>query len=1583
MNFIRVAIGLGIFVAVALDQPKAETVAFDPPAYAVDRALRGQDGWAADPESSGDSAQYSIQSDGAAGGLFHGRVGNDYTVSRPFRPVGPVVEVKWKWRFEDNTATRFCVGVGPEAVTDEIPMKLCAYPGGLMHFTGPSGNMLTTPASYPVGIWHAMRLRVDQGKGKWYLTATAEGKEEKMVIDTTALPSSLAALTGGAKSAGLGRLFLRSEGGDGIHGVDLDDITWLRGDAKMWAPSAQDSTWTNAKNWQPNGVPDSTHAVVFPAGSTRGSVLGKAFKVESVQLQKGYAGRLDFSDYALEVSGSADFSGGSLAYGRGLIRLGGSGLQEFTVSPSSRLPPIIHDGKGTIRLLGGALLGSNFSQSSGSLDLNGMDMLLTGSLLIQEGGPTSIRNLGGRTLAVSGNADLFGRADSLLALAPATAWHFAVSGTLTAESVALAHGRADSAMGYARNSQDLGNNVNWTFQNPPVVMALADSVWAYPGEAAELGVSVGGAGVVTYQWLRDGMPVANALDSVLRLSQVTLAQDGGLYQCRVTNGLGSTLSHPIALRVVFPAPAPDTQEREISGSLEVGFISPVPHAEIFASRNDEPFSALTGKWTLTAPTQIRVFARLGQDHSDTVSYAFSAAETPRTPMPTATPAGRNFGDSLSVALGVQDSAAVVHYTDDDTPPSSTSPVYAAPLMLKRTTVLQAMALGKGLRNSLAIQELYLDTAEAAVLTDAPMAKPDSGALSAATAIALSAPEGRIWWRFPGMAWRPYDLSAPVWNGESHLEAVAVQGHQRSAISLHPYRSGLVAPMADPVSQKFRDTLSVTLVNKGEGILYAAKNRDIDTSTDRYTHPFLLDSTAVIRAYTQNGKQVSALSEWIYKLDPEMPRAAPGSDSLLEPGLVTLSSPTRKATLYFTLDGSDPDPETATLYTDPIPVEKNLTLKAIAVTGALANRLISPILSEKYAIRQGEETLTLSSDFSDTLVSEWVFSLHTESPHAVQIKTQAPPEDLSGFDKVRNAFEVTGWKDGDQLWISRLDSMAGKWTIWHLPPANSKPSPIMGAASLALPGNGRYFTGVDTLPPRLSYAGTTLDDEGFSQVTFTVSDNAAAMDYQVWRSDQPETAVKATQVNSGEILRFKLKNPPGPLKTLGIRLCAQEITGSSETCLPRKAGAWLPIKQRTESFTVPSAWRVGSEAEDKWDFVGFPLLPDTGLTVKALAEANGIGDLTFARWDPDAKDDFQFLSDKAVLAVGQAYWAASKSPLENPAFPGGVYAASGEKTFTYTLKPGWNAIASKSLDPMAWPVSRSQSSAYRKSRLKGLWQFHSDPDAGWETTDSFQPWRGYFVYWNGAVDTTLDLDNPATPLAKGAQEDPDQAWSIRLEQGRRVVDLGATATALDDFDSEDEMALPTRRDAPLRALRQGRSLMSDFVSRRPETLLAWKVIRQGDDRFPLRAVRAGFPEGYAVAAYSERRAMSFDLFDAAGLPALPVGYTDTLTVIAGPKALVSARLESWPARDIREGWHWSSRGEVILQLQANREVTLDRIDPAGRILGRSRYRLPMGRFSLPPPGMASGKPTAAGRTWLRVVLEGERPVYRLTLPMPGF
>jgi hypothetical protein len=109
----------------------------------------------------------------------------------------------------------------------------------------------------------------------------------------------------------------------------------------------------------------------------------------------------------------------------------------------------------------------------------------------------------------------------------------------------------------------------------------------------------------------------------------------------------------------------------------------------------------------------------------------------------------------------------------------------------------------------------------------------------------------------------------------------------------------------------------------------------------YTEPIAIMEHIIIRAITIRGDMLdSEISVFEYHIfdheaQVETPEASIPSDSkIVEGSMVTLSSETTGATIYYTTDGSTPSIDNGLKYTQPIVITANVTIRAIAVRAGM-------------------------------------------------------------------------------------------------------------------------------------------------------------------------------------------------------------------------------------------------------------------------------------------------------------------------------------------------------------------------------------------------------------------------------------------------------------------------------------------------------------------------------------------------------------------------------------------------------------------------------------------------------------------------
>lgn len=165
------------------------------------------------------------------------------------------------------------------------------------------------------------------------------------------------------------------------------------------------------------------------------------------------------------------------------------------------------------------------------------------------------------------------------------------------------------------------------------------------------------------------------------------------------------------------------------------------------------------------------------------------------------------------------------------------------------------------------------------------------------------------------------------------------------------------PSASPAPGAVALNTGVTLSTATEGaeIYYTTDGSAPDKTKPKYGNPITIDRALTIKAITvKEGMLNSDILTATYTIDEAQPDKAvtPSADPAPEavtPGtMVTLSTATEGAEIYYTTDGSAPD-TAKTRYTAPISITQALTIKAIAVKPGMAE---SDMLTAVYTLKSG-------------------------------------------------------------------------------------------------------------------------------------------------------------------------------------------------------------------------------------------------------------------------------------------------------------------------------------------------------------------------------------------------------------------------------------------------------------------------------------------------------------------------------------------------------------------------------------------------------------------------------------------------------
>lgn len=195
------------------------------------------------------------------------------------------------------------------------------------------------------------------------------------------------------------------------------------------------------------------------------------------------------------------------------------------------------------------------------------------------------------------------------------------------------------------------------------------------------------------------------------------------------------------------------------------------------------------------------------------------------------------------------------------------------------------------------------------------------------------------------------------NETTTLKAIAIKSGMTDSDILTEYYiitppGQVVQPTASPGGGNFTTTQTVTLstITEGAFIFFTIDESEPTTASERYTSPITIEHTTTIKAMaikTGMHKSDVITEHYIITLPGQVvqPTASPEGCNFTTTQTVTLSTITEGATIYFTLDESEPTTANER-YTSPITIEHTTTVKAIAVKTGMHD---SDVLTEHYII----------------------------------------------------------------------------------------------------------------------------------------------------------------------------------------------------------------------------------------------------------------------------------------------------------------------------------------------------------------------------------------------------------------------------------------------------------------------------------------------------------------------------------------------------------------------------------------------------------------------------------------------------------
>jgi hypothetical protein len=450
---------------------------------------------------------------------------------------------------------------------------------------------------------------------------------------------------------------------------------------------------------------------------------------------------------------------------------------------------------------------------------------------------------------------------------------------------------------------------------------------------------------------------------------------------------------------------------------------------------------------------------------------------------TFSPSGGQKSGTISASLASATSGAIIHYTTDGSPATTASPRYNGMFPVSANTTVRAIAAKDGFANSAE------RTASYNFKLPNPTISVAGGSYASAQSVTLSLPgvtDAVIYFTTNGSS--PADASNTnryPWSGfpinisqSATLKVVATKmGMDPSDIVSATYTiNGSASPVAYSIPGGLQSgtsiiSVSMTTSTPGAVILYTTdgSNPVTSTTTLSYGSSIELVQTTTIRAFARaTGYSDSVETAATYRFKVATPTFSPAGGTFATARSVTISSATSGASIFYTLDSTDPatnNDRLSLVNGGTVSIATTKTLRAIAVKSSFDN---SAERTEVYEITGTVANVAFSIPEGQQLGNGPIsVALSTNTPNATIFYR------IDGNDPVENTAGTFAY--GGEISVSALTTIKAKAVKlgWNASAVTSSTYSFKVGTPTAALANGTYASA-----QTIAFTSTTPSSEIF-------------------------------------------------------------------------------------------------------------------------------------------------------------------------------------------------------------------------------------------------------------------------------------------------------------------------------------------------------------------------------------------------------------------------------------------------------------------------------------------------------------------------
>jgi hypothetical protein len=370
--------------------------------------------------------------------------------------------------------------------------------------------------------------------------------------------------------------------------------------------------------------------------------------------------------------------------------------------------------------------------------------------------------------------------------------------------------------------------------------------------------------------------------------------------------------------------------------------------------------------------------------------------------PVIVPPGGIFAISQTVTMESSTEDAQIRYTTDGSDPDESSALYVSDILVEKNTVIRARAFKEGTDDS------RISIASFEIRAAMPEFDPPAGTYTSAQSVTISttAEEAEIYYTLdesePDTTSLLYEGPIDVERSRTLKARTYKKGMNPSSVVSATYSldiEGMVkAPLFSPEGGLYTGPQEVTLTSATQyaRIHYTDDGSEPTGSSALYLSPLTISKNTVVKARAYKSDMIeSDVSSQEYFIRVISPVINPPGGEFTTVQVVTITCQTDSASIYFTLNGNEPDSNNSQLYEGPILANDSVVIKARAYKTGLV------------------ESLVKSAEFSIT-VPNWIIIL---SPNGGEEWGAGTNQDIS-------------WTSAGQISDVKIEYITEKMPSWE-------------------------------------------------------------------------------------------------------------------------------------------------------------------------------------------------------------------------------------------------------------------------------------------------------------------------------------------------------------------------------------------------------------------------------------------------------------------------------------------------------------------------------------------------------------------------